>query len=90
MNDNSESQQPPIEIPLSALSSEALSGLIDAFIMREGTDYGVNEVSHESKVKQVRRQLEKGDVKIVFDSNTDTATLITEREFKRVVALFSR
>lgn len=90
MNDTSSPQQPPIEIPLSALSSEALLGLIDAFIMREGTDYGVTEVSHENKVKQVRRQLEKGDVKIVFDSNTDTATLITKREFKRVIDLFDR
>jgi len=90
MNDNTEAQQPPIEIPSSALSPDALAGLIEAFIMREGTDYGANEVPHESKIKQVQKQLEKGDVKIVFDPNTDTATLITEREFKRAISLFSR
>lgn len=75
-------QQPPIEIPLSALSADALNGMIDAFIMREGTDYGANEVPHENKVKQIRKQLDKGDVKIVFDPNTETATLMTARQWK--------
>lgn len=82
----SEEKQLPVEIPLSALSADALNGMIDSFIMREGTDYGVNEVPHDSKVKQIRKQLEKGDVKIVFDPNTDTATLMTNRDWK----LFNR
>lgn len=81
-----EEKQPPVEIPLEALSADALSGMIDAFIMREGTDYGVNEVPHENKVKQIRKQLEKGDIKIVFDPNTDSATLMTNRDWK----LFNR
>ncbi|MES2769841.1 MAG: YheU family protein [Bdellovibrionota bacterium] len=81
-----EEKQPPIEIPLTALSPDALDGMIDAFIMREGTDYGVNEIPHDSKVKQIRKQLEKGDVKIVFDPNTDSATLMTNRDWK----LFNR
>ena len=82
----SEEKQLPIEIPMSALSADALNGMIDSFIMREGTDYGAHEVSHENKVKQIRKQLEKGDVKIVFDPNTESATLITNREWK----LFNR
>lgn len=84
MNDN-ENVQPPVEIPMAALSADALLGMIDAFILREGTDYGVNEVSHESKVKQIEKQLNRGDIKIVFDPNTDTATLITKNEWKKLV-----
>jgi uncharacterized protein YheU (UPF0270 family) len=79
-----EEKQLPIEIPMSALSADALFGMIEAFILREGTDYGINEVSHENKIKQVQKQLQKGDVKIVFDPNSDTATLITEREWRKI------
>ncbi len=81
-----EEKQLPVEIPLTALSTDALEGMIDSFIMREGTDYGTNEVPHDSKVKQIRKQLDKGDVKIVFDPNTDSATLMTNRDWK----LFNR
>lgn len=86
---NQEEKHSPIEIPLAALSEDALSGMIDAFIMREGTDYGVQEISHEAKVKQIKKQLENGDVKIVFDPNTETATLITDRDFKKLSHLFN-
>lgn len=81
---------PPVEIPASALSPEALNGLIESFIMREGTDYGLSEVSHETKVAQVRKQIEKGDVKIIFDLHTDTATLLTDRDWKKASAFFNQ
>ena len=84
---NEESQQPPIEVPLSALSADALCGMIESFILREGTDYGVNEVTLESKIKQVRKQLEYGDIKIVFDPNTESATLVTMSEWKKLSRL---
>lgn len=83
-------QLPPLEIPMNALSESALAGMIDAFIMREGTDYGVHEITHETKVKQIIKQLENGTVKIVFDPNTETATLITEVEYKKLSKSFHR
>jgi uncharacterized protein YheU (UPF0270 family) len=36
------------------LSPEALHGVIEAFITREGTDYGLHEVPLVTKVGQVR------------------------------------
>jgi hypothetical protein len=74
---------PPVEIPLGVLSADALAGVIDNFIQREGTDYGATEVAHETKVKQIHKQLEKGDVKIVFDPNTESVSLLTLREWNR-------
>lgn len=74
---------PPIEIPISALSLDALSGLIREFILREGTDYGVHEVEFEKKFNQVKKQIDHGDVKIVFDQDEGSATLITSRDFSR-------
>lgn len=73
--------QAPVEIPPGALSAAALAGVIDAFVLREGTDYGETESSHETKVGQIRRQLESGQAKIVYDPNTESVTLLTTREW---------
>ena len=67
-------------IPPQSLSADALHGLIDEFITREGTDYGWDEVPLATKVEQVRRQIEKGDVVIVFDSASETVSLLTRRD----------
>ncbi len=75
--------QPPIEVPASALSDEALEGLIEEFIGREGTDYGWVEASHDAKTKAVRRQIQAGEVKIVFDPNTESVTLMTKQQWSR-------
>ena len=37
------------------LSAEALTGVVDAFILREGTDYGVQEYTLEEKRQRVLR-----------------------------------
>lgn len=77
----SESAAPPIEVPLEALSPEALNGVIEGFVLQEGTDYGREEVSLAKKIEQVRRQIERGDVKIVFDPDSESVGLLTSREF---------
>jgi uncharacterized protein len=69
----------PIEIPFHALSAEALRGVIEAFVLREGTDYGMHEKSFDEKISQVRRQLECGDVLIFYDPKTLSVELIARR-----------
>lgn len=76
---------PPMEIPRAALSSEALHGIIENFILREGTDYGREEVAFETKFNQIQRQLDKGDIKIIFDPNTETVGMVTLTEWQRLV-----
>lgn len=66
-----------MDIPLEKLSPEALQGVIDDYILREGTDYGQQEASLEKKRADVLRQLEKGKAKIVFDQETESITLIS-------------
>lgn len=46
-----------MRIPPHMLSPEALRGVIEAFVTREGTDYGAQEVPLDTKVCQVRQQL---------------------------------
>ena len=65
----------PVLIPHGELSAEALHGVIESFVLREGTDYGEREYSLEQKVAQVRAQLERGQARIVFDPESDTVTI---------------
>ncbi|HSC69070.1 MAG TPA: YheU family protein [Cellvibrio sp.] len=67
-------------IPYEQLSSDALQGLIEEFITREGTDYGMEEVSLSSKVEQVRQQLKRRDVVIVFDGATESVSILPRRD----------
>lgn len=64
-----------IEVPVASLSAETLNAVIESFILREGTDYGSVEVSLETKIRQVRTQIEKRDVILVFDIESETVTL---------------
>lgn len=72
-------------IPHQQLSPDALQGLIEEFITREGTDYGLQEISLVDKVAQVKRQLEQGEVVIVFDTATETVTLLTQYQAKQAM-----
>lgn len=70
---------PPVEIPHTELSAEALRGVVESFVLREGTDYGESEFSLEQKVSQVLRQLERNEARIMFDPDTETVTLIVRK-----------
>jgi hypothetical protein len=72
-----------IEIPSERLSRDILGAVIEEYILREGTDYGVQEASLESKIKQVHRQIIQGDVLITFDPVTENCTLLTRNQFNR-------
>jgi uncharacterized protein YheU (UPF0270 family) len=65
-------------IPQSALSDEALEGVIKEFVLREGTEYGEQEVSLETKVKQVRRQLDRGEVVVVYDEESESVDIVSK------------
>jgi uncharacterized protein YheU (UPF0270 family) len=76
-------------IPPEQLSADALQGVIEAFVMREGTDYGEMEQSFAEKTGQVGEQLRCGDAVIVFDLTTESCTLMTRqgwRELQRQLA----
>jgi len=62
-------------IPVNKLSSNALQGVIEEFISRNGTDYGEVEASPETNVRQVKHKLEKGLAVLVFDDQTGTTNI---------------
>ena len=58
------------------LSQEALHGLVEEFVTRDGTDYGEFEVSVETKISQIISQLKSGKVTIVFDLESQTPNIL--------------
>lgn len=67
-------------IPYEQLSSDALQGLIEEFITREGTDYGVEELPLATKVEQIRQQLKRSEIVVVFDTATETVSILSRRD----------
>jgi len=62
-------------IPVNRLSPEALQGVIEEFISRDGTDYGEIEVSRETKFRQAKYKLETGSAVLIFDDETETTNI---------------
>ena len=66
----------PVEVPHTELSAEALRGVIESFVLREGTDYGERDIEHDAKLAMVLRQLERGEARILFDPVTESVDIV--------------
>ncbi len=53
-------------IPYKELSADALHNLIEQFCLRDGTEYGEQDVSLSEKVAMVQQQLKSGEAVIVY------------------------
>ena len=73
-------------IPVEKINTTTLNSLIEAFITREGTDYGVNEISLKEKVSQVKQQLHRGDIVVVFDAASESANIMSKHQYEEWVS----
>ncbi len=69
-----------MKIPHQQLSTDALQTLVEEFVTRDGTDYGDQEVSLEQKTTRVIRMLDKGDVVILFDADSESCNIVRKHE----------
>lgn len=69
-------------IPYSELTEEVLRGIIEEFVLREGTEYGRSDVAVETKIEQVKNQLVKGQAVIVFDPETESCDVRAAHEVR--------
>jgi uncharacterized protein YheU (UPF0270 family) len=65
-----------VEVDPRELSPDALRGLIEEFVTREGTDYGLREKDLDEKVEDVERQLFTGEARIVYDLVDERANIV--------------
>jgi uncharacterized protein YheU (UPF0270 family) len=66
----------PIRLALNDLEPDTLRAVIESFVLREGTDYGVHETSLGDKVGQVLIQLRRGEAHITFDPATESVNVV--------------
>lgn len=74
-----DSQPDLLVVPHTELSPDALRGVIESFVLREGTEYGEHDFSLDEKVAHVMRQLERGEIHVTFDASTETVDIIVAR-----------
>lgn len=68
-------------IPWENLATDTLDSLIESFVLREGTDYGVHEKSLTQKVEDVRRQLKNGEAVLVWSELHETVNIMPKGQF---------
>ena len=61
--------------------------MIEEFATREGTEYGEREVDLPTKVAQIRRQLERAEVRVFFDTELSACQLLTRDDAARLCQL---
>lgn len=66
-------------IPHTLLDPETLQRMLEDFVTRDGTDNGY-DASLEERVERLRRQMERGDVVIVFHPETGDTSLAHRRD----------
>jgi len=70
-------------IPYDQLSPEALQGLVEDFVTKDGTDTGYAKKSLQNDVGAVKRQLRQGKALIVYDQTTGTCNIVHQVDLKK-------
>lgn len=68
-------------IPVDTLSSDVLIAIIEEFVLREGTEYGAEDISLNDKIAQVKQQLAQGDIVLVYSELHETVNLLPKEQF---------
>lgn len=68
-------------IPLEQINEETLIAIIEEFILREGTEYGVIDASKADKISQVKLQLQQGSAVIVYSELYESVNILPREQF---------
>lgn len=68
-------------IPWQQLEPETLNNLLESFVLREGTDYGLQEMIFAEKTEQLRRQLQSGEAVLVWSELHESLNIMRRDEF---------
>jgi uncharacterized protein YheU (UPF0270 family) len=73
-------------IPYQELNPDTLQALIEAFVLREGTDYGDSDLSLADKVARVMAQLQRGVVVICYSEQEESVDLLNVQDYQRLLS----
>lgn len=63
-------------IPWQEIDQETLNNLMESIVLREGTDYGSQELSFETKVEQLKQRLKSGAAVIVYSELHESVDVV--------------
>jgi len=70
-------------IPLEQIPEATLTAIIEEFILREGTEYGANDVNKEDKIEAVKQQLKQGSALLVYSELHQNVNIIPKDTFNQ-------
>ena len=70
-------------IPWQEVDTETLNNLLESVVLREGTDYGSQEMSFDAKVEQLRKQVKSGEAVIVFSELHESVDVVPKDSVTR-------
>ncbi len=68
-------------IPLDSLPKETVIAIIENFVLREGTEYGREDVALADKIQQVYQQLKQGTALLVYSELHETVNILPADQF---------
>jgi len=69
-----------MRIPWQELDPETLNNLLESVVLREGTDYGEQELSFAAKVEQLRHKLKSGEAVIVYSELHESVDIVDPQQ----------
>ncbi len=74
-----------VEVPPERLGADLLQALLEEYASRDGTDYGESELSLEQKVSQLKRQLHRRDLVILFETESESWDLLQREQAEELL-----
>jgi len=63
-------------IPWQEIDQETLNNLMESIVLREGTDYGSQELHFETKIEQLKQRLKSGAAVIVYSELHESVDVV--------------
>lgn len=63
-------------IPYNELSKETLEAIAESVVLREGTDYGLEEITFSEKVEQLLASLKRGDSVLLYSEVDESVDIV--------------
>lgn len=70
-------------IPYQSLPEETLMAIIEAFVLQEGTEYGLDDVCLDEKILAVKQQLINKTAVLVFSELHQTVNILPADQFQQ-------
>ncbi|MCX6130760.1 MAG: YheU family protein [Proteobacteria bacterium] len=71
-------------IPVHQLNPDTLRRIVEEYVSREGTDYGLHSSDLATKVEQVLRQLKNKEALLCYDELSESCQILSKDTWRSV------